>query len=422
MQFEKLHPPPDGNPLRYEEGRCLAPANPIVPFMDGDGVGPEIVAASRRVLDAAVARAYRGERRLVWFEVFAGGKAWERYGEWLPQDTLDAIAHYGVAFKGPLTTPVGGGFKSLNSTLRQELDLYACLRPVRWFPGAPSPMKHPERVDLAIFRENTEDVYAGIEWREKTGGSRRVIEFLNREMGCDLPAETALGIKPMSARRSKALVRRAIAHALEHGRPSVTLVHKGNIMKFTEGAFRDWGYAVARDEFPGLTVTEEEAAHGGPDGPGAAGATDGRLVVKDRILDSMFQQLVTRPEDYSVLATTNLNGDYLSYAAAGLVGGLGLAPSANLGDELAVFEATHGTAPAHAGRDDVNPGALILSGAMLLEHFGWKEAARLVVGGVQQAIASKQVTSDLARQMAEAHTVRCSEFASVVIDRMQAVA
>jgi len=414
MQFEKLHPPVEGNPLRYEEGRCLTPPDPIIPFIEGDGVGPEIVAAARRVLDSAVARAYEGERRLVWFEVFAGGKAWERYGEWLPQDTLDAMAHYGIAFKGPLTTPVGGGFKSLNSTLRQELDLYACLRPVRWFPGAPSPMKHPERIDLAIFRENTEDVYAGIEWREKTGGSRRVIEFLNREMGCDLPAETALGIKPMSARRSQALVRRALRHALEHGCPSVTLVHKGNIMKFTEGAFRDWGYAVAREEFGDLTVTEEDTVRG-TEGP------DGRVVVKDRILDSMFQQLMTRPEDYSVLATTNLNGDYLSYAAAGLVGGLGLAPSVNLGDELAVFEATHGTAAAHAGRDDVNPGALILSGGMLLEHLGWEEAARLVVAGVRGAVASRQVTYDLARQMEEAQTVRCSEFAGVVMQHMKAV-
>jgi len=413
MQFEKLHPPAEGNPLRYEDGRCVAPADPILPFIEGDGVGPEIVAVARRVLDAAVARAYAGERRLVWFELYAGGKAWERYGEWLPNDTLDAIAHFGIALKGPLTTPVGGGFKSLNSTLRQELELYACLRPVRWFPGAPSPMKHPERVNLTIYRENTEDVYAGIEWREKTGGSRRVIEFLNREMGCDLPAETALGIKPMSARRSQALVRRAIQHALDHGQPSVTLVHKGNIMKFTEGAFRDWGYAVAREEFGDVTVTEEELARAG-------GVPDGRIILKDRILDSMFQQLVTRPEDYSVLATTNLNGDYLSYAAAGLVGGLGLAPSANFGDEVAVFEATHGTAAAHAGRDDVNPGALILSGAMLLEHLGWEESARLVVEGVRQAIAARRVTYDLARQMVEAQTVRCSEFADVVIGRMQA--
>jgi len=413
MQFEKLHPPAEGNPLRYEDGRCVAPSDPILPFIEGDGVGPEIVAVARRVLDAAVARAYAGERRLVWFELYAGGKAWERYGEWLPNDTLDAIAHFGIALKGPLTTPVGGGFKSLNSTLRQELELYACLRPVRWFPGAPSPMKHPERVNLTIYRENTEDVYAGIEWREKTGGSRRVIEFLNREMGCDLPAETALGIKPMSARRSQALVRRAIQHALDHGQPSVTLVHKGNIMKFTEGAFRDWGYAVAREEFGDVTVTEEELARAG-------GVPDGRIILKDRILDSMFQQLVTRPEDYSVLATTNLNGDYLSYAAAGLVGGLGLAPSANFGDEVAVFEATHGTAAAHAGRDDVNPGALILSGAMLLEHLGWEESARLVVEGVRQAIAARRVTYDLARQMVEAQTVRCSEFADVVIGRMQA--
>ena len=412
MQFEKLHPPAEGNPLRYEDGRAIAPADPILPYIEGDGVGPEIVAVARRVLDAAVAKAYGGERRLVWFEVFAGGKAWERYGEWLPNDTLDAISHYGIALKGPLTTPVGGGFKSLNSTLRQELELYACLRPVRWFPGAPSPMKHPERVNLTIFRENTEDVYAGIEWREKTGGSRRVIEFLNREMGCDLPAETALGVKPMSARRSQALVRRAIRHAVDHSQPSVTLVHKGNIMKFTEGAFRDWGYAVAREEFGAVTITEEDSR--------GREALDGRIVIKDRILDSMFQQLVTRPEDYSVLATTNLNGDYLSYAAAGLIGGLGLAPGGSFGDEVAVFEATHGTAPAHAGRDDVNPGALILSGGMLLEHLGWMEAASLIVGGVQEAIASKRVTYDLARQMEGGQTVRCSEFGDVVIGCMQA--
>src|SRR5262245_26507273 len=402
MEFERLIAPSEGTRVRYEEGRCLAPPDPIVPFIEGDGVGPEIFGVTRAVLDAAVARAYGGARRLAWFEVFAGGKAWDKYGEWLPQDTLDAIDHFGVALKGPLTTPVGGGFKSLNSTLRQELELYACLRPVRWFPGAPSPMKHPERVNLTIFRENTEDVYAGIEWREKTGGSRRVIEFLNREMGCDLPAETALGIKPMSARRSQALVRRAIQHALDHGQPSVTLVHKGNIMKFTEGAFRDWGYAVAREEFGDVTVTEEEARAG-------TGPLDGRIMLKDRILDSMFQQLVTRPEAYSVLATTNLNGDYLSYAAAGLVGGLGLAPGGSFGDEVAVFEATHGTAPVHAGRDEVNPGALILSGGMLLEHLGWNEAASLVVGGVQEAIASKRVTYDLAGQMEGAQTVRCSE-------------
>jgi isocitrate dehydrogenase len=414
MEFERLIAPTEGGRVRYEEGRCLAPPDPIVPFIEGDGVGPEIFGVTRKVLDAAVARAYGGARRIVWFEVFAGGKAWEKYGEWLPQDTLDAIDHFGTALKGPLTTPVGGGFKSLNSTLRQELDLYACLRPVRWFPGAPSPMKHPERVHLTIFRENTEDVYAGIEWREKSERCRRVIDFLNGEMGCDLPAETALGIKPMSARRSQALVRRAIRHALDHGLPSVTLVHKGNIMKFTEGAFRDWGYAVARDEFGDRTFTEEQARN--------APVPPGHVVLKDRILDSMFQQLMTRPEDYSVLATTNLNGDYLSYAAAGLVGGLGLAPGANLGDSIAVFEATHGTAPAHAGKDEVNPGALVLSGAMLLEHLGWSEAAERVVAGVRDAIAAKRVTYDLARQMEEAETVACSAFGEAVIGCLRTAA
>jgi isocitrate dehydrogenase len=317
-----------------------------------------------------------------------------------------------VALKGPLTTPIGGGFRSLNVTLRQELDLYACVRPVRYFEGVPSPLRRPDLVDLTIFRENTEDVYAGIEWRGGTERCRRVVEFLNREMGCQLPPESAIGIKPMSQRASKRLVSRAIRYAIEHGKPSVTLVHKGNIMKFTEGAFKEWGYEVARDEFPDRTITEEEAV--GMRG----GVPRSRVVVKDRIADSMFAQLVTRPGDYSVIAASNLNGDYLSDAAAALAGGLGLAPGGNFGDAAAVFESTHGTAPAYAGQDRVNPGSLILSGAMMYEHLGWREACDLIVEAVRGAISTRRVTYDLARQMDDAVSIRCSEFADAVIERL----
>jgi len=412
LKFEKLNVPLEGKRIEVEGGQLRVPANPILPFIEGDGIGPDIWAAARRVLDAAVKKAYGGARQIHWFEVYAGGKARDKYGEWLPQDTLEAIRYYTVAIKGPLTTPIGGGYRSLNVTLRQELDLYACIRPVRYFEGVPSPVKNPQDVDLTIFRENTEDVYAGIEWREGTEKCRKVIEFLNREMGSSIPADSAIGVKTMSARASKQLVRKAVRYAVERKKPSVTLVHKGNIMKYTEGAFKEWGYQVAREEFPEFTITEEEAAKL-PKPPAS------KVMMKDRIADSMFQQILIRPSDYSVLATPNLNGDYLSDAAVAQVGGLGLAPGANIGDTTAVFEATHGTAPAYAGQDKVNPGSLILSGAMMFEYVGWLEAADLIVEGMRQAIKTRRVTYDLARHMEGAVTVKCSEFAGVVIAKIE---
>ncbi|HXH28074.1 MAG TPA: isocitrate dehydrogenase (NADP(+)) [Candidatus Polarisedimenticolia bacterium] len=409
MKFEKLNLPQEGRTIEVEDGQLKVPPDPILPYIEGDGIGPDIWAAASRVLDAAVQAAYGSKRRIHWFEIFAGGKGREKYGVWLPQDTLEAIRHYKVAIKGPLTTPVGGGFRSLNVTLRQELNLYACIRPVRYFTGVPSPVRKPEAVDLIIFRENTEDVYAGIEWREGTEKCRKVIEFLNREMGCTIPADAAIGVKTMSVAASKQLVRKAVRYAIERKKPSVTLVHKGNIMKYTEGAFKEWGYQVAKEEFPEYTLTEEEALRLGDSVPRS------KVVIKDRIADSMFQQILTRPAEYSVLATPNLNGDYLSDAAAAQVGGLGLAPGANVGDAVAVFEATHGTAPSYAGQDKVNPGSLILSGAMMFEYLGWMEASDLIVDGVQKTIADRRVTYDLARQMEGAATVKCSEFADAVI-------
>jgi len=413
LKFEKLNLPLEGSRIEVEDGQLKVPADPIIPFIEGDGIGPDIWAAARRVLEAAVAKAYGPKRRVHWFEIYAGGKARDRYGEWLPHDTLEAVRHYTVAIKGPLTTPIGGGYRSLNVTLRQELNLYACIRPVRYLEGVPSPVKRPDLVDLIIFRENTEDVYAGIEWREGTEKCRKVIEFLNREMGCSIAADSAIGVKTMSARASKQLVRKAIRYAIERKKPSVTLVHKGNIMKYTEGAFKEWGYQVAKEEFPEYTLTEEEAGKLGDAAPKS------KVIVKDRIADSIFQQILVRPSEYSVLATPNLNGDYLSDAAAAQVGGLGIAPGANVGDTTAVFEATHGTAPAYAGQDKVNPGSLILSGAMMFEYMGWLEAADLVVAGMRDAIKGRRVTYDLARQMEGAVTVKCSEFADAIIARIR---
>ena len=412
MKFEKLNVPLEGKRIEAEDGKLRVPSHPILPFIEGDGIGPDIWAAARRVLDAAVKKTYGGKRLIHWFEVYAGGKARDKYGEWLPQDTLEAIRHYTVAIKGPLTTPIGGGYRSLNVTLRQELNLYACIRPVRYFQGVPSPVKNPQDVDLTIFRENTEDVYAGIEWREGTEKCRKVVEFLNREMGTAIAADSAIGVKTMSARASKQLVRKAIKYAVERKKPSVTLVHKGNIMKYTEGAFKEWGYEVAREEFPQFTITEEEASK-------LAKPPASKVVMKDRIADSMFQQILIRPSDYSVVATPNLNGDYLSDAAVAQVGGLGLAPGANIGDTTAVFEATHGTAPAYAGQDKVNPGSLILSGAMMFEYMGWLEPSVLIVEGMQAAIRTKRVTYDLARHMEGAVTVKTSEFADVVIAKIE---
>ncbi|MBW2056971.1 MAG: isocitrate dehydrogenase (NADP(+)) [Deltaproteobacteria bacterium] len=406
---------PEGHPIETDHaGRILTPDDPVIPFIEGDGVGPDIWKASVRVFDAAVRRVYGERRRVVWLEVLAGRKAFDRVGTWLPDETVETIRHYGIGIKGPLTTPVGKGFRSLNVSIRRILDLYACVRPIRYIPGVPSPVKNPERVDMVVFRENTEDVYAGVEWKAGTREAGRVIDFLNRTMGERIRAESGIGIKPVSAFCSKRLVRRAIAYAVETGRPRVTLVHKGNIMKYTEGAFRDWGYEVAAEEFPQVTVTEEEAmTRFGGDCPA------GRILVNDRIADSMFQQVLLRPEDYSVLATTNLNGDYLSDALAAQVGGIGMAPGSNLGDGIAVFEATHGTAPKYAGRDMVNPGSLILSGGMMFEYLGWTEVSRTIERALAKTVEDGFVTYDLARQMEGARQVKCSEFADRIMENME---
>ncbi|GIU78427.1 MAG: isocitrate dehydrogenase [NADP] [Bryobacteraceae bacterium] len=401
--------PAEGQPVGYQNGRFLVPDNPILPFIEGDGTGPDIWRAAKAVFDAAVEKAYGGRRKVVWYEVFAGEKAFQKFNTWLPEDTLKAIQRFRVAIKGPLTTPVGGGIRSLNVSLRQLLDLYVCMRPVKYYPGVPSPMKRPELLDIVIFRENTEDVYAGIEYKQGTPEAARVIEFLTKEMGARIRPDSGIGVKPVSVTGSKRLVRRAIQYALEYGRRSVTLVHKGNIMKFTEGAFRDWGYEVARDEFAGRVVTEAEAGANPP---------DGMVIIKDRIADSMFQQLLLRPDEYDVVATPNLNGDYLSDAAAAQVGGLGMAPGANIGDGYGVFEATHGTAPKYAGQDVVNPSSVILSGVMMFEFLGWKEAAQLIEKGVTETIRQKRVTYDLHRLMEGAAKLKTSEFGQAIIGNM----
>ena len=367
--------------------------------------------AELRLFEREVAKAYGGRRRVVWYEVFAGEKAFRQFNSWLPQDTLEAIRRFHVAIKGPLTTPVGGGIRSLNVTLRQLLNLYVCMRPVRYYPGVPSPVKRPELLDVVIFRENTEDVYAGIEWREGTPECKRVIDFLNGEMGTQIRPDSGIGVKPMSVTGSKRLIRRAIQYALENGRRSVTLVHKGNIMKYTEGAFRDWGYELVKEEFSDVCVTEADAGSGVP---------AGKLLVKDRIADSIFQQVLLRPDEYDVLATPNLNGDYLSDACAAQVGGLGMAPGANIGDEHGVFEATHGTAPKYAGQDVINPSSLILSGAMMFRYMGWKEVSNLIEAGITETIRQKRVTYDLHRLMEGAVKLKTSEFADSIVSNMGA--
>jgi isocitrate dehydrogenase len=407
-EYRHARVPDDGDAITVVDGEIRVPARPIIPFIEGDGTGPDIWRATSRVLEAAVKIAYQGERQIVWMEVFAGEKALDETGEWLPEETLRALEHFKVSIKGPLTTPVGGGIRSLNVTLRQVLDLYACIRPVRYIPGVPSPVREPEKVDVVIFRENTEDVYAGIEWKAGSPDAEKVRNFLVTDMRADIRDDSAIGIKPMSEFGSKRLINAAIRYALKHHKPSVTLVHKGNIMKYTEGAFRDWGYELARDRYAERIATEGE------------GEGRGRLVVKDRIADAMFQQLLLRPDEYSVIATPNLNGDYLSDAAAAQVGGLGMAPGANIGEEVAVFEATHGTAPKYANQDKINPGSLILSGVMMLEHLGWQEAADLVVDGLERAIAQKTVTYDLERQMQGAQLVSTSGFGEAIIRNMQA--
>ncbi len=393
------------------DGKIRVPDDPIIPYIEGDGVGPDIWKASVRVFDAAIETCYGNKRRVEWLEVFAGERAFQLKREWAPEETIETIRDYRIGIKGPLTTPVGGGVRSINVLLRQKLDLYACIRPVRYFAGTPSPLKHPEKVDMVVFRENTEDVYAGIEWKAGSNEALRLREFLEKELGKRVREDSGIGIKPISRFGTKRLVRRAIQYALSHGRKSVTLVHKGNIMKFTEGAFRDWGYEVAKEEFGDRIVLESE-----PREAGRSEMPPGKLVIKDRIADAMFQQVLLRPEEYEVLAMPNLNGDYISDALAAQVGGLGMAPGANVGDQAAVFEATHGTAPKYANQDKINPGSLLLSGAMMFDYLGWSEVGQKIIASLEKTIAQKIVTYDLARQMKGARKVRCSEFASALIE------
>jgi isocitrate dehydrogenase len=402
--------PTDGDRIEYRNGELIIPDRPIIPFIEGDGTGADIWRASVRVFDAAVAAAYGGARQVAWMEVFAGEKAHDTFGDWLPAETIQAFAEFRVGIKGPLTTPVGTGIRSLNVALRQELDLYACVRPVRYFEGVGAPVKEPGKVDYVIFRENIEDVYSGIEFKAGTPEADKLAAFIKTEFGKTIREGSAIGIKPMSPFGSKRLIAMAIKYAIKHGRPSVTLMHKGNIMKFTEGGFRDWGYELAREQFADATIAEQELS-----GPAPAG----KVVIKDRIADSMFQQILLRPEEYSVIATSNLNGDYISDAAAAEVGGLGIAPGGNIGDGVAVFEATHGTAPKYAGLDKINPGSVILSGVMMFDHLGWTEASTLIIRGMEQAIANKTVTYDLARQMPGAREVKTSEFADAIIASMR---
>ena len=415
MDFSQLSIPADGHRIGATDGRLDVPDRPIIPYILGDGIGSDVTPAMRTMVDAAVAKSFGGTKSIAWVEVFAGERAMEKRGEWLPQETLDAFTHFRVGIKGPLTTPVGGGIRSLNVAIRQRLDLYANVRPVYWIAGLPSPVRRPEDMDIVMFREATEDVYAGLEWQAGTPEAARVIGFLREEMGVEgLDASgTGVGIKPISAMRTKRLMRKAVQFALDRGRESVTLVHKGNIMKFTEGAFRDWGYELAAEEFGDRTLSEE-ALWSDHDGR----TPEGRVVINDRIADNMLQQLLTRTRQYSVLALPNLNGDYLSDAAAAQVGGLGVAHGANIGDEVAVFEAVHGTAPKYAGQDKVNPMAVTLSGVMMLEHLGWDDAALRLRRGIEATVADRVVTYDLARQMEGATEVSCSAFAAAVVERM----
>ena len=403
--------------ITCNDGKLDVPNNPIIPVIVGDGIGQDVTPAAMKVLDAAVHKAYGDSRQISWQKVLAGEEAFNEVGEWLPDSTLDSIRDNLVAIKGPLTTPVGGGFRSLNVTLRQRLDLFACVRPVRWFEGVPSPVKEPEKVDMAIFRENTEDIYAGIEWQAGTSEVKKVVDFLENEMGVSqirFPNTSSLGVKPVSSEGSKRLIRAAFRYAISNNKKSITLVHKGNIMKFTEGGFRDWGYELARDEFGA------EELEGGPWHTFENPDTGEQIIVKDVIADAMLQQILTRPSEYDVIATLNLNGDYISDALAAQVGGIGIAPGANINYDTghALFEATHGTAPKYAGQDKVNPGSVILSGEMMLRHLGWTEAADLVVKGIEGAIGAKTVTYDFERLMDGAKLLKCSEFGDAIIDKL----
>ena len=417
MAYQHIKVPEQGTPITVNEDHSLnVPNNPIIPYIEGDGIGIDISPVMIKVVDAAVKKAYAGERKIAWMEIYTGEKAAELYeGDWFPQETLDAIKSYLVAIKGPLTTPVGGGFRSLNVALRQELDLYTCLRPVRWFEGVPSPLKSPGDTNMVIFRENSEDIYAGIEYQADSDEAKKVVDFLINEMGATkirFPQNVGIGIKPVSAEGTKRLVRKSIQYAIDQDLPSVTLVHKGNIMKFTEGSFRDWGYELAVEEFGG------ELLDGGPWVKIFNPNSGKDIIVKDVIADAMLQQVLLRPREYSVIATLNLNGDYLSDALAAQVGGIGIAPGANLSDDIALFEATHGTAPKYTGQDKVNPGSLILSAEMMLRHLGWNEAADLVIDGMNGAIQAKTVTYDFARLTDNATEVSCSAFGDAIIDHM----
>ena len=410
--YSHLTPPAEGEAITLKDGQLVVPDNPIIPFIEGDGIGPDIWRAAQHVFDSAVEKAYGSSRKIVWFEVYAGEKAHDKVNEWLPNDTLEAIKNYLVSIKGPLTTPVGGGIRSLNVALRQKLDLYACVRPVRWFEGVPSPVKHPEKVNMIIFRENSEDIYAGIEYQSGSDLNKKLVQFLQNELGAStirFPETSGLGIKPISSEGTKRLVRAAIKYALEENLPSVTLVHKGNIMKFTEGAFRDWGYEIAKEEFGAVELD------GGP----WCKLPNG-LIIKDVIADAFLQQILTRPAEYSVIATMNLNGDYISDALAAQVGGIGIAPGANINYDtgMSIFEATHGTAPKYAGQDKVNPGSVILSGEMMLRHMGWKEAADIIVSSLEKTISQKTVTYDFERLMEGAKLLKTSEFAQAMVNNM----
>lgn len=405
-----------GEKIQYAaDGTLIVPDQPIIPYIEGDGVGPDIWKASVRIFDGAVQKCYGGKRTIHWLEVIAGEKAFQLKEEWAPEETIETIREYKVGIKGPLTTPVGGGIRSINVLLRQRLDLYACIRPVKYIQGTPSPLKHPERVNMVVFRENTEDIYAGIEWKEGSREVFRIREFLEKEMGKKIREDSGIGIKPISRFGTKRLVRRALQYALLHGRRSVTLVHKGNIMKFTEGAFRDWGYEVAKEEFGEKVLLENEWSESAK---GVTKLPEGKVVIKDRLADAMFQQILLRPEEYDILAMPNLNGDYMSDALAAQVGGLGIAPGGNVGDRAAVFEATHGTAPKYANQDMVNPGSLILSGAMMFDYMGWGEVGQRITQALGKTILEKIVTYDFARQMRGAQKVKCSEFASAIVENL----
>ena len=418
MAFDKIQVPANGEKITVNADNSLnVPANPIIPYIEGDGIGVDITPVMKKVVDAAVEKAYGGERQIAWMEIYAGEKSTRIYGEgeWLPEESFEAVKDYVVSIKGPLTTPVGGGIRSLNVTLRQELDLYVCLRPVRYFDGTPSPLLHPEYTDMVIFRENSEDIYAGVEWQSGSVEAQKVIDFLIQQMGVTkirFPATSGIGVKPVSSEGTKRLVRKAIQYAIDNDRASVTLVHKGNIMKFTEGAFKEWGYELAREEFGAVELD------GGPWCTFKNPNTGREIVIKDVIADAFLQQILLRPREYDVIATLNLNGDYISDALAAQVGGIGIAPGANLSDTVAMFEATHGTAPKYAGLDKVNPGSLILSAEMMLRHMGWTEAADLIIQSMEKAIGSKTVTYDFERLMDDAKLLSCSEFGDAMISHM----